>query len=150
MDLKYLGMSATDQRCMHEEVRSRLSSRNISDSVWVLPHSIRKLDKKNRTHFVCFVWARNFTSHIKEQKLRIFDNVDLRDEVTGGWKKLLFRNLYPLPNIIWWSNRGTWNDCEHARERESGMVATFWSANLKERPLARPRSKWQYKMDLIG
>jgi hypothetical protein len=77
MEVKYLGISGIDQNCIHGKVRSRLS---LSSPTFHQETGLKFIEQI----LSVFVWARNIAPHIKEQKLKIFDNVDLRDEVTGG------------------------------------------------------------------
>jgi hypothetical protein len=59
--------------------------------------------------YVCETWSLTLR---EERRLRLFENRVLRrvfgpkrDEVTEEWKKLHneeLRDLYSLPNIVWW------------------------------------------------
>jgi hypothetical protein len=87
--------------------------------------------------YICESWSLTLR---KEHRLRIFENRVLRrifgpkrDEVTGGWRKLLneeLRNLYTS------SNTNTMAD-EMGRacstNRASGMHVRFWWVGQKER-----------------
>jgi hypothetical protein len=115
---KYLGTTPTDQNCMHEEIKSRLNSRNACY------HSVQSLlcscllcrnvkfeiCKTIILPFVlygCETWIRTIG---KERRLRVFENRVVRgifgpkrDEVTGEWRKLHngeLHDLYSSPDII--------------------------------------------------
>ena len=79
-----------------------------------------------------------------------------RDEVTRKWRKLHneeLNNLYSSPNIVWVikSRRMKWAGHVALLERREACTV-FWWGNLRERPLDRPRRKWEdnMKMDRQG
>jgi hypothetical protein len=115
---KYLGMTATNQNLIQEEIKRRLNSGNACyHSVQSILSS--RLLSKNLTIRIykmiifpvvlygCQTWS--LTSR-EEHRLRVFENRVLRrifgpkrDEVTGEWRKLHneeLRGLYSLPSII--------------------------------------------------
>jgi hypothetical protein len=115
---KYLGKTLTNQRSIHEEIKSRLKSGNACY------HSVQNLlsssllsknvkIKKYRTItlpvvlYGCVSWSLTLR---QECRLRVFENILLRrifgskrDEVTGEWRRLHNKELHALyssPNII--------------------------------------------------
>jgi hypothetical protein len=100
----------------------------------------------------------------KEHRLRVFENRVLwrifgpkRDEVTGGWRKLLNEELHGL-----YSSSSIVRAIKTRRVRLVGHVACMWEVrggyNILvgrpegRRPLGRPRRRWKdnIKMDLRG
>jgi hypothetical protein len=94
----------------------------------------------------------NVVAHIQGGRLRVFENRKVfgskRDEVTGEWRRLYNEKLYALyysPNIIW--------VIKSRRLRLAGRVAymterrrtgrIFVSKPEGERPLGRPRHRWE-------
>jgi hypothetical protein len=115
---RYLGTTLTDQNHMHEEIKSRLDSRNACyHSVQSLLSSrllSRNLKVKIYTTIIlpvvlygCETWSLTFR---EEHRLNVFENRVLRrifgpkmDEVTGDWRRLHngeLHKLYSSPNTI--------------------------------------------------
>jgi hypothetical protein len=115
---KYLGTALTDQNFIHEEIKSRLNSRNA----WY--HSVHSLlssrllsrNVKVKIYktiilpivlYGCDTWSLTLR---EDRRVRVFENRVLRrifgpkrDEVAGEWKKLHneeLHNLYSSPDII--------------------------------------------------
>jgi hypothetical protein len=115
---KYLGATLMDQKCSHEEIRSRLnlgnaryhavqnllSSRLLSRNVKI------KVYKTIILPVVLYVCETLSLTLREEHRLRVFENSVLRrifgpkrDEVTGGWRKLHneeLHGLYSSPSIV--------------------------------------------------
>jgi hypothetical protein len=111
--LKYLGITITNQNLIQEKIKRRLSSGNACY------HSVQSLlsfhllskDLKMRIYktiilpailYVCETWSLTLR---EEHRLRVFENKVLRrifgskrDEVTGGWRKLHSEELHNLSN----------------------------------------------------
>ena len=78
-----------------------------------------------------------------------------RDEMTGEWKKLHneeLNDLYSLPNIVRVakSRRMRWAGHVARMREERGMHRVLMGKHEGERPLGRPRRRWEnnIKMDL--
>jgi hypothetical protein len=79
----------------------------------------------------------------------------LRDEVTGGWRKLHneeLHNLYPSPSIIRMTKSRRMRLAGHVARMGEKRNANRILVGMPEgkRPLGRPRRKWvdNIKMDL--
>jgi hypothetical protein len=115
---KYLGTTLTDKNCMHEEIKSRLNSRNVcyhSIQSFLSSHLLsRNLKVKIYKIIIlpvvlcwCETWC--LTSR-EEHRLRVFENRVLRrifglkrDEIMGEWRKShsrMLHNLYSSPDVI--------------------------------------------------
>jgi hypothetical protein len=115
---KYLGTTLTDQKCMQEEIKSRLNSGNACyHSVQSLLSSCllsRNVKAKIYKTIIlpvvlygCETWSLSLR---EEHRLRVLENRVIRrmfgpkrDEVTGDWRKLHSEELhilYSSPNII--------------------------------------------------
>jgi hypothetical protein len=69
-----------------------------------------------------------------------------RDEVTGGWRKLLnnFFNLYSSPSIIRIIKSRSTKFSEHvARMRKRNAYRIMVGKPVGKRPIGRPRSRWE-------
>jgi hypothetical protein len=107
-----------NQNCIHEEIRSRLNSRNACFHAVQNLLSSRLLSRNVKIKiyktiivpvvlYGCETWSLTLT---EEHRLRVFENRVLRrifgpkkDEVTGGWRKLHneeLHGLYSLPSIV--------------------------------------------------
>jgi hypothetical protein len=115
---EYLGTTLTDQNCIHVEIRNRLNPGNacyhavqnlLSSSL--LSRNVKiKIYKTIILPVVLYGYETLSVTLRKEHRLRVFENRILRrvygpmrDEVTGGWRKLHneeLRGLYSLPSII--------------------------------------------------
>jgi hypothetical protein len=167
---KYVGTTLTDQKCMHEEIKSRLNSGNACY------HSVQNLlssrllsgnvkVKIYKTIILPVVLYGRETWSItlrEEHRLRVFENRVLRgifgperDEVTGEWRKFHngeLHNLCASPKSLARLNNvnevggacGT-----HGRGKES--TQGFGRKARREEPLGRPKRRWEdgMKMDLM-
>jgi hypothetical protein len=116
---KYLGTTLTNKNSIHEEIKSRLKSRNACyHSVQnLLSSSLLSKNVKIKIYrtiilpvdlYRCESWSLTLR---EECRLRVFENKALRrifgpkrDEVTGECRRLHNKELYALyssPNIIW-------------------------------------------------
>ena len=110
---KYLGTTLTNQNSIHEEIKSRLKSRNACyhsvQNLFVFQFAIR-----NRTIILLVVLygCETWTLALREEhRLRVFENKVLRrifepkrDEVTRDWRRphnVELHDLYSSQNIIW-------------------------------------------------
>jgi hypothetical protein len=169
-EFKYLGITLTDQNCMHEENKSRLNSGNACyHSVHSLLSS-RLLSRNLKVKiyrtiilpvvlYGCETWSlilreENGLRGLEKRVLRrIFG--PKRDKVRGEWRKLHsgeLHNLYSSPNIIRQikSRRMRW--AEHVARMGEGRNVCRVSVGKPEgkRPLQRPRRRWEdaIQMDL--
>jgi hypothetical protein len=115
---KYLGATLTDQNYIHDEIRSRLNSRNACFHAVQNLLSSRLLYRNVKIKiyntiilpvvlYGCETWSLTLR---EEHRLRTFKNRVLRiifgpksDEVTGGWKKMHneeLHSLYSSPSIV--------------------------------------------------
>jgi hypothetical protein len=100
----------------------------------------------------------------EEHRLRVFENRALRrifgpmrDEATGGWRKLHneeLHRLYSSPSIIRMieSRRMSWVGHVVRMGEKRNAYRIFVGKPEGKRPLGRPRSRWvvNIKMDLRG
>jgi hypothetical protein len=98
----------------------------------------------------------------EERRLMLFENTVLRrifghkrDEVIGERRKLRSEELYDLyssPNIVWVmiSRRMRWAGHEARMGKRSGVYGVLVGKPEGNRPLGRPRRRWEdnIKMDL--
>jgi hypothetical protein len=105
---KYLGATLTDHNCIHEEIKSRLISGNACyHSVQNLSSRLLSRNVKIKIYKtiilpIVLYWCENWSLTLREvHRLRAFENRVLRrivgskkDEVTGGWRKLLNVELH--------------------------------------------------------
>jgi hypothetical protein len=115
---RYLGATLTDQNCSYEEIRSRLNSGNACYHAVQNLLSSRLLSRNVNIKiyntiilpvvlYGCETWTLTLR---EEHRLRVFENRvlwrifrPLRDEVTGGWRKLHneeLHGLYSSPGIV--------------------------------------------------
>jgi hypothetical protein len=117
---KYLEATLTDQNCIHEEIRSRLNSRNACYHAVQNRLSSRLLSRNVKIKIyktiilpVVLYGCETLSLTLREEhtrRLRMYENrvlrrifVPKRDEVTGGWRKLHneeLHGLYYSPRII--------------------------------------------------
>jgi hypothetical protein len=116
--LKYFGTTLTDQKCMHEEIKSRLNSGNACYHSFqsLLSSCLLSRNIKVKIHktiilplvlYGCDTW---YLTLSEENRLRVFKNRVLkrifgpkRNEAMGEWRKLHNRELHVLyvpQNII--------------------------------------------------
>jgi hypothetical protein len=167
---KYLRTTLTDQNCIHEEIKSRLNSRNACyHSVQSLLSSrllLRNVKVKIYKTIIlpvvlygCGAWSLMLR---EEHRLRVFENRVLRRifgpkrvEVTGQWRKLHneeLHNLYSSPDIIRQVKSRKMRWAGHvARMGEDRNVFRVLMGKLEgNRPLGRPRRRWEdgIRMDI--
>jgi hypothetical protein len=120
---KYLGITLTDQNCIHEEIKSRL---NMEIACY---HSLHRL--------------RVFENRVLR---RIFG--PKREEVTGEWRKLYneeLHNLYSSPDIIRKikSRRMRWTGHVACTGEDRKLCTVLVRKPEGKRPLRRPRCRWE-------
>jgi hypothetical protein len=131
---KYLGSTLTDQKCIHEEIRSRLNSgnacyhavQNILSPRLVSRNVKIKIYKTIILPLVFLYGFETLSLTLREEhRLRVFENRVLRrifgpkrDEVTGGWRKLHNEELHGL-----YSSLGIVKVIKARRMRWAGHVA---------------------------
>jgi len=91
----------------------------------------------------------------EERRLRVFENMVLRDEVTGEWRKLHneeLNDLYSSPNIVRVikSIRMRWEGHIAGMGEERGVYRVLVGKPEGKRLLGRLRRRWEdnSKMDL--
>jgi hypothetical protein len=167
---RYLGTTLTEQKCMHEEIKSRLNSGNACYRSVQSLLSSRLLCRNVKVKiyetiilpvvlYACETWSLTLR---EEHRLRVFENRVLRgifgskrDEVTGEWRKLHngeLHNMCSSPDIIRQikSRRMRWAG-HVARMGQGKNVYRVWVGKPKGKsPLERPRRRWEdgTKMDL--
>jgi hypothetical protein len=115
---EYLGTIVTNQNCIREEIKGKLSSRNSCHHSFPNLFSSRVLSKdlkikvyKTIILSVVLYGCETLSPILREKhKLRVFENRVLRrifgpkrEEVAGDWRRLRnkeLHNLYASPNII--------------------------------------------------
>jgi hypothetical protein len=159
---KYLGTTLTDQNCMHEEIKSRLNSRNACCHLVQGLLSSRLLSRKLKVKiyktiilpvvlYGCETWSLTLR---EEHRLRVFENRVLRrifgpmrDEVTGEWRKLHsgeLHNLYSPPDIRQMKSRRMRWAGHVARMGEGRDVYRVLAGKPEgKRPLERSRCRWE-------
>jgi hypothetical protein len=168
--LKYLGTTLTDQNCSHEEINSRLHSRNacyhsvqsLLSSCLLSSNSKVKIYKTTILPVVlygCETWSLTLG---EEHRLRGSENRVLRrisgpkrDEVMGEWRKLHsgeLHNLHSSPNIIRLikSRRIRWVGHVACMGEGRNVYRVLVGKPEGKSTLARPRHGWEdgIKMDL--
>jgi hypothetical protein len=162
-EFKYLGATLTNQNSIHDEIKSRVKSRNACyHSVQNLLSS-RLLSKNTKigVHrtinlpavlYGCETWSLTLR---EEQRLRVFENRVLRrifgpkrDEVAGEWRRLHkeeLNDLYSSPNIIWVikSRRMRWAGHVARMGEKRGAYRILVGRPEGRRLLGRPRSRWE-------
>jgi hypothetical protein len=159
-EFKYFGTTATNQHCIHEEIKSRLNLGNVcypSVQSFLSSHLLSKNIKIKicRTiilpvvSYGCETWSLKLR---EEHRLRIFENRMLRrifgpkrEEVVGGWRGLHNEepcNLYASPNVSWVmkSRRMRWVGqvaCMGEERREEKCKKTLVEKPEGKRPRGR-------------
>jgi hypothetical protein len=169
-EFKYLGATLTNQNSIHEEIKSRLKSRNAwYDSVQnLLSSSLLSKNTKIRVYrsiilpfvlYGCETWPLTLR---EEQRLRVFENRVLRrifgpkgDEATGKWRRTHneeLNDLHSSPRIIWVIKLRRMRWVGHAGHmgKKRGAYRILVGRPEGRRPLGRPRCRWEdnIKMDL--
>jgi hypothetical protein len=160
-----LGVTLTDQNCIHEEIRSRLNSGNACYHTVQKLLSFRLLSRNEKIKIYKTIilpvvlygfetWSLTLS---EEHRLRVFENRVLRrifgpkrDEVTEGWRKL--HGLYPSPGIVKVikARRMRWAEHEARMGEVRGAYNILVGRPEGRRPLGKPRRRWEdnIKMDL--
>jgi hypothetical protein len=169
-EFKYLGATLTDQNYIYEEIRSRLNSgtacyhavQNLLSS-HLLSRSVKIRIYKTIILPVVLYGCETLSLTLREEhRLRVFENRVLkrifgpkRDEVTGGWRKLLneeLHGLYSSPIIVRVikARRLRWVGHVVHMGEVRGSYSILVGRPEGRRPLGRPRHRWEdnIKMDL--
>jgi hypothetical protein len=156
---KYLGITLTDENCIHEKIKSRLISGNACYhsvqsllSSHLLSRNVKvKIYKTIILPVVLYGCETRSLTVREEHRLRVFENRVLmrifgpkRDEVTGEWRKLHSEELhilYSTPNIIRQikSRRLRW--VGHVEEKRNVYKSLMGKPEGK-RPPERPMGGW--------
>ena len=125
--------------------RARLLSKNLKIKIYrtiILPVVL----------YGCETWSLTLR---EERKLRVFENMVLRDEVTGEWRRLHNEELndfYSPPNNVRVikSSRMRWDGHVSRICEDRGAYRVLVGRPEGKRPLGRPRRKWvdNIRMDL--
>jgi hypothetical protein len=159
---KYLGMTLTNQNYIHDEIKSRLNSRNACyHSVQnILSFHLISINLKIKIYktvnlpvvlYGCKTWSLILR---EEHKLRDSENRVLRRifgpkrEEDRSWTKLHNDELYCLyssPNIVRAikSRRMRWAGHLACMEDGRGVHRVLVGKHKGKRPLARPRCRWE-------
>jgi hypothetical protein len=165
---RYLVTTLTDQNCMHKEINGRI---NLGNACY---HSVQSLlcssllsrnvkIKIQKTIILpvvlygCETWSLTLR---EEHRLRVFENRMLRtvsgpkrDEVMGEWRNLHsgeLHNLYSSPKIIRQikSRRMSWAGHVACKGEGRNVYKVLVGKPEGERPLERPRHRWEDKLKL--
>jgi hypothetical protein len=164
---KYLGTTATDTNCMHEEFNGRIHSGNACyHSVQSLLSScLLSANVKVKIYntiilpvlYGCETWSVTLR---EEHRLRVFEIRVLRrmfgpkrDEVTGEWRKFHNEELhifYSSPNIIRQikSRRMRWAEHVARMGEERNLYRVLVGKPEGKRLLGRPRRLWKNRTRL--
>jgi hypothetical protein len=166
---KYLGTTQTNQNDIHDEIKSRLNSKNACYysvqnllSSRLIPKNLEiKINKTVILPLVlygCETWSLTLR---KEHRLRVFENRALRRifgfkrEVDGSWRKLHndeLHSLYSSPNIVRVieSRRMRWAGHVARMGKGRGIYRVLVGRPEGKRPVERPRRRWEnnIKLDL--
>jgi hypothetical protein len=166
--LKYRGTTLTDQNRKHEEIKSRLNSRNACyhsvQSVLSSRLLCRNLNVKIYKTIIlpvalygCETWSLALR---EEHRLGVFENWMLgrifgskSDEVTGEWRKLHngeLHNLYSSPDIIRQirSRRMRWAGHVARMGERKNLYRVLVGKPEGKRSLGGPRRRWENGMKM--
>jgi hypothetical protein len=162
---KHLGTTLTNQNSIHEEIKSRFklgnayyhSVQNLSSSSLLSKNVKIKIYRTIILPVVLYgCKSRSLTLRV-ECRLRVFENKVLRricgpkrDEVTGEWRRMHNKELYPLyssPNIIWVikSTRLRWEGHVACMGERRGAYRALVGKPEGRRPLGRPRHRRRWE-----
>jgi hypothetical protein len=167
---KYLGVTLTDQNCIHEEIRSSLNLGNACyDAVQnILSSRMLSRNVKIKIYKIIIIplvlygcKTLSLTSR-EEHRSRVFENRVLRiifepkrDEVTGAWRKLHneeLHGLYSSPSIfrLIKARRMRWARHVARMGEVRGAYNILVGKPEGRRPQGIPRRRWEdnIKMDL--
>jgi hypothetical protein len=167
---KYLGATLTDQNCINEEIRNRLNSGNACYhavqnllSSHMLSRNVKiKIYKTIISPVVLYGYEAWSLTLKEDYRLRVLENRVLRrifgpkrDEVTGGWRKLLneeLHGLYSSPGIVRVikARRMRWAWHVELMGEVRGAYNILVGRPEGRRSIGRPRRRWEdnIKMDL--
>jgi hypothetical protein len=163
---KYFGTTLTNQNDIHDEIKSRLNSGNAC--YYSVQNLLSRLISKNlkikvnKTVILSFVLygCETWSLTLREgHRLRIFENRVLRKifgpkrEEDGSWRKLHndeLHNLYSSPNIVRVIKSRTMKWAGHVAPMGKGRGVYRFLVGRPEgnRPLGRPRRRWEYNIKL--
>jgi hypothetical protein len=167
---KYLGTTLSDQNCMHEEINSRLNSRNACYHSVPNLLSSRLLSRNLKVKIYktiilpvvlhgCETWSLTLR---EEHRLSVFENRvqrrmsgPKRDEEMAEWRKLHngeLHDLYTSPGIIRQikTRRMRWMGHVVCMGEGRNVYRVLVGKPKGKRPFERPRCRWEdgIKMDL--
>jgi hypothetical protein len=164
----YLGTTLTDQNCIHEEINSRLHSRNACYHLvqTLLSSCLLSRNVKVKIYKILPVVLYGYETWSltlrEEHRLRVSENRLLRrifgpkrDDVMREWRKLNtaeLYNLYSSPNIIRQikSRRLRWAGHVSCMGEGRNVYRVLVRKPKGKRPLGRLRHRWEdgIRMDL--
>jgi hypothetical protein len=158
--LKYLGITLTNQNSIKEEIKSKLKSgnacyhsvQNFLSSISVSKNIIIKIYIILIVHAALYGYETWSPTLREERRLRVFENRSIfghkRDKVTGEWRRLHNEELddmYSAPNIIRVikSRRMSWSGHVSRMRERIGAYRVLVGKPERKIPLVIPSPRWE-------